>query len=93
MAGRKFGTTGSEELTWAMNTLVPANVGNHFRIVDFFAGSNPLRAIGQGCREAIANQTSFSITQMNYLDIAGKLDRGLQTLNPAIEVLESLTEN
>ncbi|MCK5344013.1 MAG: epimerase, partial [Candidatus Heimdallarchaeota archaeon] len=31
MAGRKFGTTGSEELTWAMNTLVPANVGNHFR--------------------------------------------------------------
>ncbi len=49
--------------------------------------------IGQGCREALANQTSFSITQLNYKDIAGKLDRGLQTLNPAIEFLESLTEN
>jgi nucleoside-diphosphate-sugar epimerase len=41
MAGRKFGTTGSEELTWAMNTIVPANVGNHFRdsrIVVFSTG-------------------------------------------------------
>lgn len=27
MAGRKFGTSGNEELTWAMNTIVPANVG------------------------------------------------------------------
>lgn len=26
MAGRKFGSTGSEALTWAMNTIVPANV-------------------------------------------------------------------
>jgi len=26
MAGRKFGTSGAEETTWAMNTVVPANV-------------------------------------------------------------------
>jgi nucleoside-diphosphate-sugar epimerase len=31
MAGRKFGSTGSEALTWAMNTHVPALVADHFR--------------------------------------------------------------
>ncbi len=31
MAGRKFGTSGAEELTWAMNTVVPANVAHHFK--------------------------------------------------------------
>jgi nucleoside-diphosphate-sugar epimerase len=41
LAGRKFGTSGSQSLTWAMNTLVPANVGEHFqasRIVAFSTG-------------------------------------------------------
>jgi nucleoside-diphosphate-sugar epimerase len=31
MAGRKFGTSGQEELTWAMNVLVPAMVAETFR--------------------------------------------------------------
>lgn len=31
MAGRKFGTIGSEPLTWAMNVLVPANCAEHYR--------------------------------------------------------------
>ncbi|MCG6114836.1 MAG: NAD-dependent epimerase/dehydratase family protein [Mesorhizobium sp.] len=38
MAGRKFGSTGSEELTWAMNSHVPALVAEHFsasRIVTY----------------------------------------------------------
>jgi nucleoside-diphosphate-sugar epimerase len=38
MAGRKFGSTGSEELTWAMNAHMPAIVGETFvasRIVAF----------------------------------------------------------
>ncbi|MGH6681952.1 MAG: NAD-dependent epimerase/dehydratase family protein [Bradyrhizobium sp.] len=38
MAGRKFGSEGSEELTWAMNGYVPALIGDHFaksRIVAF----------------------------------------------------------
>jgi len=42
MAGRKFGTSGSEELTWAMNTVVPAHVAHHFkesRIVAFSTGN------------------------------------------------------
>ncbi|MCO8121005.1 NAD-dependent epimerase/dehydratase family protein [Stieleria sp. TO1_6] len=41
MAGRKFGTGGEESLTWAMNTMVPANVADHFRnskIVAFSTG-------------------------------------------------------
>ncbi len=41
MAGRKFGTTGSEPLTWAMNALMPANCAAYFkgsRIVVFSTG-------------------------------------------------------
>jgi len=41
MAGRKFGSTGAEHLTWAMNALVPALVGEAFResrIVAFSTG-------------------------------------------------------
>ena len=42
MAGKKFGTSGSEDLTWAMNTILPANVARHFRqsrIVVFSTGN------------------------------------------------------
>ena len=41
MAGRKFGTTGAEHLTWAMNALAPAIVAETFtgaRIVAFSTG-------------------------------------------------------
>jgi nucleoside-diphosphate-sugar epimerase len=41
MAGQKFGTSGSPELTWAMNTLVPANIAERYaesRIVVFSTG-------------------------------------------------------
>jgi nucleoside-diphosphate-sugar epimerase len=31
MAGKKFGTSGAEETTWAMNTVVPANVAWRYR--------------------------------------------------------------
>ncbi len=56
MAGRKFGTEGSEELTWAMNTVVPGYVGSHFRksrIVVFSTGCvYPLVCAGTcGCTE------------------------------------------
>ena len=42
MAGRKFGTTGREDLTWAMNVLVPSMVAEAFkgsRIVAFSTGN------------------------------------------------------
>ncbi len=56
MAGRKFGTAGEESLTWAMNTLVPAHVCEHFgesRIVAFSTGCvYPLIPLAQvGCVE------------------------------------------
>lgn len=56
MAGRKFGTEGAEELTWAMNVLVPWYVAERFcrsRIVAFSTGCvYPLRGIAAGgCTE------------------------------------------
>lgn len=42
LAGRKFGSAGDPELTWAMNALVPAQVAQHFkdsRIVAFSTGN------------------------------------------------------
>lgn len=41
LAGQKFGTTAKPDLTWAMNTLVPANVAERYaksRIVAFSTG-------------------------------------------------------
>jgi len=52
MAARKFGTSGNEHLTWAMNTLLPGLVADRFRhssIVAFSTGNvYPLRAISEG---------------------------------------------
>lgn len=58
MAGRKFGTQGTEELTWAMNALVPGYVGTHFKnsnVVVFSTGCvYPLvDAASGGCTEEI----------------------------------------
>lgn len=58
MAGRKFGTDGSEDLTWAMNVLVPAIVGERFkesRIVAFSTGCvYPLVGVATGgCTEEV----------------------------------------
>jgi nucleoside-diphosphate-sugar epimerase len=42
LAGRKFGSSGDPELTWAMNTIVPTQVAQHFResrIVVFSTGN------------------------------------------------------
>ncbi|MCE9631244.1 MAG: NAD-dependent epimerase/dehydratase family protein [Planctomycetia bacterium] len=50
MAGQKFGTSDAPELTWVMNTLVPANVADryrHSRTVVFSTGCvYPLAAVG-----------------------------------------------
>jgi nucleoside-diphosphate-sugar epimerase len=52
MAGQKFGTSGAPAMTWAMNTLVPANCGErykHSRIVAFSTGNvYPLTPVGAG---------------------------------------------
>jgi dTDP-4-dehydrorhamnose reductase len=52
MAARKFGTTGSAHLTWAMNTFLPGLVAERFRnsrIVAFSTGNvYPLRPVSEG---------------------------------------------
>jgi nucleoside-diphosphate-sugar epimerase len=52
MAARKFGTTGSEDLTWAMNTFLPGLVAERYRssrIVAFSTGNvYPLRHVTEG---------------------------------------------
>jgi nucleoside-diphosphate-sugar epimerase len=52
MAGRKFGTTGAEHLTWATNAYLPGCVAERFRhrrIVAFSTGNvYPLRAVAEG---------------------------------------------
>jgi nucleoside-diphosphate-sugar epimerase len=52
LAGRKFGSTGSPELTWAMNTVVPSIVAEKFsdsRVVVFSTGNvYPFRQVAQG---------------------------------------------
>ena len=52
MAARKFGTTGSEYLTWAMNTYLPGLVAERYRdsrIVAFSTGNvYPLQSLKQG---------------------------------------------
>ena len=52
MAARKFGTTGSEDLTWAMNTFLPGLVAERYRssrIVAFSTGNvYPLSNTAQG---------------------------------------------
>jgi nucleoside-diphosphate-sugar epimerase len=52
MAARKFGTTGSAHLTWAMNTFLPGLVAERYRdsrIVTFSTGNvYPLKPVEQG---------------------------------------------
>jgi nucleoside-diphosphate-sugar epimerase len=57
LAGRKFGTGDRSDITWAANTIAPANIGSHFRksrIVVFSTGNvYPLVDVnGAGCSEA-----------------------------------------
>ena len=52
MAGRKFGSTGNESLTWAMNTFLPAIVARRFRASNIVALSTgnvyPMMPVGSG---------------------------------------------
>lgn len=57
LAGRKFGSSGDPEVTWAMNTLAPAHVARRFRdsrIVAFSTGNvYPFVAMARGgCLES-----------------------------------------
>ena len=60
MAGQKFGTSGAPAMTWAMNTVVPANCAEryqHSRIVAFSTGNvyalSPLASTGSRETDAL----------------------------------------
>ena len=56
MAGRKFGTDGSEELTWAMNILAPEYVCEHFK-------ASSIVAFSTGCVYPLEHITSCGSTE------------------------------
>ncbi len=56
MAGRKFGTGGSEELTWAMNTVIPVNILEHF-------SASRVVAFSTGCVYPLAKADSAGLTE------------------------------
>ena len=56
MAGRKFGTGGSEELTWAMNILAPEYVCEHFK-------ASSIVAFSTGCVYPLEHITSCGSTE------------------------------
>jgi nucleoside-diphosphate-sugar epimerase len=70
MAARKFGTTGSEDLTWAMNTLLPALVAERYRksrIVAFSTGNvYPLIDVTRGG----ADESTLAAPQGEYAQSA-----------------------
>jgi nucleoside-diphosphate-sugar epimerase len=74
MAARKFGSTGSEWLTWAMNAFLPGKVAERFplaRIVAFSTGnvyplsrtpsteSSPTAPVGEYAQSALARERMF----------------------------------
>jgi nucleoside-diphosphate-sugar epimerase len=51
MAGQKFGTSDQPELTWAMNTVVPANIAERYR-------RSPIVAFSTGCVYSLVSVAS-----------------------------------
>ncbi|MDD2709197.1 MAG: NAD(P)-dependent oxidoreductase [Verrucomicrobiae bacterium] len=56
MAGRKFGTEGNRDLTWATNTLLPGFTANHFR-------KSRIVAFSTGCVYPFASPDSGGCTE------------------------------
>jgi nucleoside-diphosphate-sugar epimerase len=65
LAGRKFGTDGAEPLTWAMNTLTPALVAQHF-------AASRIVAFSTGCVYPLVPVTSGGSTETSAVDPIGE---------------------
>ena len=65
MAGRKFGTAGSEELTWAMNVIVPAIVGERFR-------QSRITAFSTGCVYPLVSASTCGCTEETPMEPVGE---------------------
>lgn len=65
MAGRKFGTDGSESQTWAMNVLAPAYAADHFR-------NSRIVAFSTGCVYPLVGVESCGCTEETVLSPVGE---------------------
>lgn len=65
MAGRKFGTGGTENLTWAMNVIIPTIVGERFR-------SSRITAFSTGCVYPLVGPESCGCTEETPIDPVGE---------------------
>jgi len=99
MAGRKFGTEEDKPLTWALNTVMPANVARHFRgsrIVVFSTGNvyPPAPAPGTGYTEDTPPQPVGEYAQsclareriFQYYSVAHNSPVCIMRLNYAIDL-------
>ncbi len=65
MAGRKFGTDGSEALTWAMNAVTPEYVASHFR-------DSKIVVFSTGCVYPLIAPTSVGCTEEDAANPVGE---------------------
>lgn len=99
MAARKFGSTGAEHLTWAMNVVLPGRVAERFRasrIVAFSSGNvYPFTPVMQGgCTEdaALAPVGEYGVTAagrervFEYFSRANGTPVAVLRLNYAVEL-------
>lgn len=65
MAGRKFGTGGTEDLTWAMNVIVPAIVGERFK-------GSKITVFSTGCVYPLVSAGTCGCTEDTMLEPVGE---------------------
>ncbi len=65
MAGKKFGTNGDEDTTWAMNTVVPAYVCEHLK-------ESRIVAFSTGCVYPLVGVDSCGCTEKNLPEPVGE---------------------
>lgn len=65
MAGRKFGTGGTEDLTWAMNVIVPAIVGERFK-------GSKITVFSTGCVYPLVSAGTCGCTEDTVLEPVGE---------------------
>ena len=65
MVGRKFGTQGDEEMTWAVNTLIPWHTASHFT-------SSRTVAFSTGCVYPLADPLSGGCTEADAAEPVGE---------------------
>jgi nucleoside-diphosphate-sugar epimerase len=99
MASRKFGSTGDEALTWAMNAYLPARIAGRFkqsRIVTFSSGNvyalSPVAEGGsteQSPLEPVGEYAMSAVARERLLEHASKTNRtpvAILRLNYAVEM-------